>query len=38
MFLSIFHIVIVIAHYWLAGNAHILAEDNFEITDMVDVT
>jgi hypothetical protein len=35
--LSIIHVAIVLPHRWLTGNAHLLAADNFGITDMAEV-
>ena len=35
--LSIMHVAIVLPHRWLAGNAHLLADENFGITDMAEV-
>jgi len=35
--LSIIHVAIVLPHRWLAGNAHLLSNENFGITDMAEV-
>ncbi len=35
--LSIIHIAIVLPHWWLASNAHLLSDENFGITDMAEV-